>query len=365
MKKCPYCSEEIQDTAAKCRYCGEWLDKKNQSLLSSQDSTIPQKISNYEDSLKQNKAGGISKWVYTIVLVAGSFLFLLIMNTVMGPGRILNMITGAVVFGVGGGLYYSFKKRFQPKEIKPQEISNYEDSLKQNKASGISKWVYAIAISAITIALILIVLSLFDREARNKATMTETHEALDALTAEGWVNKANALSNTDPNKAIEYLTNAIKLQPDYAKAYSVRGLVYDKKLNQSQQAIKDYSEAIRLQPDKAFAPYYLRGLTYTNLGQYQQAINDNSEAIRLMPDYAEAYHSRGFAYTKIGQYQSAIKDYNEAILRKTDYIDAYNNRGATYFLLKNDELGCADAQKTCTLGDCKLLEMSKREGYCR
>lgn len=49
MKKCPYCYEEIQDEAVKCRFCNEWLDGRNSlpGMLSKTRSTVKQQVSDY------------------------------------------------------------------------------------------------------------------------------------------------------------------------------------------------------------------------------------------------------------------------------------------------------------------------------
>lgn len=167
----------------------------------------------------------------------------------------------------------------------------------------------------------------------NEKMEEQFQKAYHGLTAADWFKKAVALWDgekyTAPKKAIEYLNNAIRLQPDYADAH------------------------------------YSRGFAYYDLGQYQSAIKDYNKAIRLRPNDAIAYSNRGKAYAKLGHNQLAIKDFNEAIRLQPDYVIAYNNRGFAYLLQGNNKLGCLDAQKACAMGLCTVLKWAKGKGYCR
>jgi tetratricopeptide (TPR) repeat protein len=176
-------------------------------------------------------------------------------------------------------------------------------------------------------------------------------EASQGLTAFEWFYKAYSLWDdgkiTEPQKAIEYLNKGIRLIPDYAWAYSTRGIAYHS-LGQHQRAIEDYNEAIRLNPVDVDA-YYNRGIAYGNLRQYQQAVEDFDKAIRLKPDYAMPYGNRGSIHIVLGQWQSTIEDYNQAIRLNPDDAEAYYSRGTAHVVLIQDQLAIKDFDEAIRL----------------
>jgi tetratricopeptide (TPR) repeat protein len=113
----------------------------------------------------------------------------------------------------------------------------------------------------------------------------------------------------DYAEAVEKLTEAIRLDPQYAPAYSSRGFAY-LHTGRSQEAIQDYDEAIRLAPENPNQAddYYNRGFVYQTTGQYEQAIEDFTQAIRLNPVRADLYESRATAYDNLGEEQKATAD---------------------------------------------------------
>jgi len=164
----------------------------------------------------------------------------------------------------------------------------------------------------------------------------------------------------DYSKSLQYLTEAIRIDPNYAAAYYARGLAYNN-LGEYEKAIEDYTEAIRIDPNYA-AAYFIRGLTSEKVRSFGE-LEDYTEAIRLDPNYADAYYARGIRYADVGYsrilndscigddvtlssacilyenykiaygyYEKAIEDYTEVIRIDPNYADAYTNRGFAYYI---------------------------------
>ncbi len=177
----------------------------------------------------------------------------------------------------------------------------------------------------------------------------------------------------DYNKAIEYYTKAIKINPNYDTYYFQRATAY-KKSQDYHKALKDYDIVLNDSPysfsvyreaagvatkikdyrkaldyyEKMISifPYYneRKETTYYNdtaklkllLKDYQGAINDIDKAEKIVPTTA-AYHVRAEAKMKLSKHKDAIGDYSKTLEFKSfDNINRiYCSRGIAYYKDKN------------------------------
>ncbi|OMO69878.1 Thioredoxin-like protein [Corchorus olitorius] len=108
-------------------------------------------------------------------------------------------------------------------------------------------------------------------ENKRDAAQTEKLKAIDAI-SEGKL-----------HKAIDYLTEAIMLNPTSAILYATRASVFVK-LGKPNAAIRDADAALEINPDSAKG-YKVRGMARAMLGQWEEAASDLHIASKL--DYDE------------------------------------------------------------------------------
>ncbi|MDX1906623.1 MAG: tetratricopeptide repeat protein [Bacteroidia bacterium] len=165
---------------------------------------------------------------------------------------------------------------------------------------------------------------------------------------------------TQPEKALQLLSKAIALGPQYGQSYATRAACYltlrqyenalpdlekalqllppvqiklltDRawlyaKLNNPTQALADYNRAIQAAPDSARL-YCLRAQLLADMKQPAKAAEDAEAAIRLDPTLPQAWLVRVNLAFEEGNYAKALQDLNEVISLHPRYAEAYNKRG--------------------------------------
>ncbi|MBU4343974.1 MAG: tetratricopeptide repeat protein [Desulfobacteraceae bacterium] len=182
------------------------------------------------------------------------------------------------------------------------------------------------------------------RKTSNQLTATELNEKALALWDNGFY--------TDVIKAIEYLKDAIRLDPDYGEAYNNIGMAYDSK-GEYDRAIEYYQKALeigikKLGPEhpSVATRYNNIGLAYNSKGEYDRAIEYLQKALKIdikklgpeHPNVAVVYNNIGEAYRSKGEYDRAIEYYQKSLkinLKKLgpehpDTAINYNNIGSAY-----------------------------------
>jgi tetratricopeptide (TPR) repeat protein len=119
------------------------------------------------------------------------------------------------------------------------------------------------------------------------------HSAAVSGAEEKWYRKALLLidskNRNDFGNAIEYLNQAIILNPDYVNAYRLRGELYAR-LERYALAINDYDEVIRLKPKDGPA-YNMRGEAYISSGNKETGCDSLRRACELG-------YCKGYTYAK-------------------------------------------------------------------
>ena len=143
-------------------------------------------------------------------------------------------------------------------------------------------------------------------------------------------------------KAVEFFTKAIEIEPRHFRAYVSRGSAY-KDLKNYPKAIADWEKVIELNQDPGHY-WDLAGL-YIDLEDYKSALSTYTKAIAVYPD-SDLYDWRADLYLfRLKDYPKAIADYTKAIENNPELADSYFGRGKGYFSLKNYKLAIADFTK--------------------
>ncbi len=127
------------------------------------------------------------------------------------------------------------------------------------------------------------------------------------------------------DEAIEHLTEAIRLEPQFAGAYFNLGNVY-RALGRIDEAADAYRRALRIAPDDVEAHANL-GAMLAERDRLEEAVAELETALRYDPHSSVALTNLGIALRKEGRNDEAIAALRDAVARTPDVPEARHELG--------------------------------------
>lgn len=189
-----------------------------------------------------------------------------------------------------------------------------------------------------------------DRQADTHARATACDNLLSADRVAG-KDKAIALSvrgTTLLNKrdyvhAIEVLSTALDLDPEYVVPLNLRGLAYERS-GQEDLAMADYNLALQKRPAYG-VPYNNRGVIHARRGALQSALDDFSMSIKYTPKFLLAWTNRARVRTLMKDFQGALADFAAAEKIDPAAPQIAGNRCITYGMMGRYAQALADCSR--------------------
>ncbi len=154
----------------------------------------------------------------------------------------------------------------------------------------------------------------------------------------------------DPQKALYYYREALKLDPCYADALNNAGTIHHED-GHHQEAIAQYSKALECRPGYLEArfnranSYYLSGETFS-------ALADIDLILKTKPDTAAAYFLRGLVQMKQRDYPAASDAFQKALdLKIANQLECRINLASVKIFLKKYDEAKAELEQCLALDD--------------
>jgi tetratricopeptide (TPR) repeat protein len=147
--------------------------------------------------------------------------------------------------------------------------------------------------------------------------------------------------------AFNDLSEAIKIDPDYAGAYCMRAVARTES-GDTNGTMSDFNEAINQNPQPLF--YYFRGLYEWNyLHDSIQGLADESSAIKINPFYVKSLELRYEMRSALGDHSGASDDVTQLIKLDSTKFYNYRYRGIEEYAIQHYEKAIEDFSKAIDL----------------